>query len=265
MTNSIINSIWIKRKVLRWLLPAIAVLYNFSAVAQTRTIYLGPQMESRYQKLNYELQSDSIFTRAEFPGYPLYRCRAFGFELKEETNRLGIILEAKFTQTHSMPGEMIIGNDEDSVLIRFEARKRIVTHGRSATLSVINFFSKKEDKNKQEEPFDEVEQAGSSGWICREKDSLFFNITLRKKDPGCMTMGADTLYLQQAEEFRNAKNGKIKKMTGFVQGLKLMKGETCLAAIDHSEYPFAFYILEGLHLRERLAIIALFTMYSIRI
>lgn len=231
-------------------------------------IYLGEDMNSRYSKENTTLLYDNgYFLQCSFVAYPFVSLRRTDSSLTENTNRIGLILEAKSTTSHFETGEVIFGNNIDSVKIEFEYSLRIETHGRSALISIMNLFSKSEDKVKQDDPYDEVAEIVIKGTIVHRNNSYHYfhsRNKIRKRDKHWLEFEGDTLLLVPARNFKNTGKGKVKNKKNLYMGLQLMKGNQCVAALDFNESPKAFYMLKELSEKDKLIISAFMSVWNLK-
>jgi hypothetical protein len=233
-----------------------------------RRIWLGEDVLTKYEQ--GELKRDS--SDHYYSGFIRYRCDRFEFSSNasnEKTNRDGLLLSAKSTTNTSVIGQAVVHNDNDSCFIVFNAIIEQVRHGRSAATSVLNLFSKKEDKSPQDEPYTDIHHVSSSGWILFGNDSSAFTYFInynkdRIKPGGWLVLHRDTIYVRPvAAQVKLPKGKKIKK-PGYIwpEGLLLVKGETVIAALDQAigtaSDPFTVYIAKDLSERNKLVIAAFF-------
>ena len=146
-----------------------------------------------YETLWYEMQHDTTF---------------------ENTQRAGVILTAKSTITHNINFRAAFGRNDDSCIIDYEVRTDKIRNGRSAATSILNLFSKREDKNPQSEPDTTISHIQSQGIIRHNEDSAAFFYSLSYKNKmipnGWLVLHGDTLFCKPvAQEYK--RKGKIKK------------------------------------------------------
>lgn len=253
----------LKRLLCIWLTLHIACIYTGAQPAWT--IYLGQDMEARYYKTSCRHESGNGIYYTLFSGYDHFIHRPQSNGVSETVNRPGMVLEAKSTKQHTTTGEIIFGHHNDSVKIVYQYRADVVRHGRSAALSVLNLFSKREDKIKQEEPYNEITRKVMEGSIVHHGTPYSFYCAAGVKNKNTsqwLLTGADTLRLVPAEMFRKTRNGKIIKRRQGYEGIQLMRGDTCVAAIDYNEDPMAFYLLKEINENEKIVITAFFLVIS---
>lgn len=202
-------------------------------------------MDIHYTSGVTRTEPDSGITYRHFSGYYLFRNTITGSGSNEKTNRDGLILAAKSTTSYNTTGELITGNDNDSVKIFYAESKNLVYHGRSAAVSILNLFSKEKE---EQEPWDEIKSRQISGSILFGNESFAFT-----KD--WLAVGPDTLRVSPVKQKRKIKTGKIKKAKNYI-GIRLMKGNTCIAAIDDEDKPEKYYLLNDCSEKEKLIIVS---------
>ena len=200
-------------------------------------------METGYEKNHILTTSYSGNQFLEFSGYR-YNRQGIGTRDTTVNNRAGIVLDAKSTTFHDINGEMIVAHEMDSIFVDYTSSTRVVRHGRSATLSVINLFSKKENRIKQDPPSEEVKEKTFSGVIHAGIDSFEFNNDWIDWDHG-------RLVAYKISKVKKLKNGKIKSANGS-EGILVMQNGHCYAALDYLNSEF--YLDKNLSEKQRLII-----------
>ncbi|MEO7523967.1 MAG: hypothetical protein ABIT58_07715 [Ferruginibacter sp.] len=150
------------------------------------------------------------------------------------------------------------------MLINYEVQKDIVTHGRSAALSIFNLFSKSGDIIKQDEPYEEVLLKVAKGYIqCdAQKNNFNFSLSTKARSESWLQSGTDSLALIPGQKFKKLKNGKIKNKRHRFISWQLMRGETCVAALEYNKEGPLIYLLNELSEKEKLVIAAFFLFQS---
>ena len=235
----------------------------FLAAQPTWTVYLGVDMDSLYNIEYCSIEKENGFSYFRVYGFDRFIHHSEPTDKNYEENRVGLVLAAKNTQHHIAKEEIIFGKNDDSVKAIFKSRTDVVTHGRSAALSVLNLFSKKKDKIKQDEPYDEVNYREMDGVIMHGNDSCRFFCSVGPKSKNAdkwLVIHADTLRMIPAQLYRKTKNETIKNRSSSNEGWQLMKGETCLAALDKNERPMTLYLWKEISEKNRLIITAFFVI-----
>ena len=250
----------------KWLYTILSSVLLSISHAQDRTIYLGPYADSIFisdlvtgtDSLNFS-DSKTLF---RFFDYQTFHHGITDKSGKQNVNRDGVLLEAKRTEILFLNGESYFGKKGDTCLITYEAEIEKITTGRSAAISLLNLFSKKSDKNPQEEPSSHIRYIRIKGKILLNDGAADFEYSnnLNKdynlaKISGKVWHGSDSLLLQPAREYLNKKGKKKKGYAGY----KLAKGENIFGAVD----PFAgttniIYINKAISEKEKLVTAAYF-------
>ena len=250
------------------LLPALCFSYVITKAQTGFTIYLGDDMFTRYDTA--KVYSDSA---QEYPSIHIINWNTLRHgPLKKDTaltqNRIGIVLTAKATTDYDATAMAVFGNDKDSAIINYQNKIETITHGRSALISISNLFAKNEDKHWQADPWDEKIETRLQGTIqTATKQSSFYYFLNTKKDrditDGWLSLDNDTLHLYRSAQEKKIKTGKIKKTSHyFITGIQLMKGETCIAAMDYNYRPQVFYIAKDLKQEDKLLITTYFFLLA---
>lgn len=186
-----------------------------------KTIYLGPEMAEKF---------DVSMT---FFDYKLKRYEIVESNVENKMNRPGIILDAKSKDEENSNIVAVYGNGKDSCFLLFHKKILYITEGRSALTSILNLFSKSEDKVPQDEPFTYTSDYEYFGSI--KSDSVkasFFIQSIKKKFICWVAIESDTFFYSPDKEITN-KKGTIKKSSSvFYQGFLLMNKENIAAGYD---------------------------------
>jgi hypothetical protein len=241
---------------------SVLVLIEMNIYSQSKwVIYLGEEMNALYSKSNGPMvYKDGYYFRTSFGSDSVLSIRLIDAGIKNDTARDGVILTAKSSEQYTEKGKIIFGNNKDSALITYFYAIEKVTRGRSALLSILNLFSKKENRIEQDKPTTETIKVKTEGVISYQNDSCYFKHIVGPKDNPWLQLGNDTLKLVQAGQFRKTKTDEIKTRKNSYEGVQLMKDKTCVAALDFNEAPMAFYLLNTLSEKEKLIITSFFLL-----
>lgn len=217
--------------------PSLLLFLSNCLIGQARrTIYLGPSADSLFVSgLLVSMDSLGSKTFYEFLDYRTFRHESIGNTNETETKRDGILLPAKRTENLHVKAEATFGKHHDTCFIVYNASIEKITEGRSAAISLLNLFSKKEDKSPQDDPQSHVRHISVKGKIATKglvadfeyhnnfnKDYLLGGLS------GNILIDADTILLQPCKTYLTKKS---KKKKGYA-GLQLVKGEKIYAAVD---------------------------------
>lgn len=239
---------------------------SFLAAQPAWTVYLGADMDSLYNIEYCSIEKENNFSYLRVYGFNRFIHYSETTDKNYEENRLGLVWTAKNTQRYIAREEIIFGKANDSVKIVFTSRTDVVTHGRSAALSVLNLFSKRRDKVKQDEPYEEITYREMNGVIIYGNDSCRFFCSEGSKNKNAdkwLILHADTLRMIPAQLYHKTKNGTIKNRSTSNGGWQLMKGQTCLAALDKNEHPMILCLRKEMSEKIRLIITAFFVIRSL--
>ena len=207
----------------------------------------------------YNLSAVS-FVRKEMISYPLF----YPFEQSlvilnhasstEKMSRAGIILNAKTITVETYNVEFFLMDGLDSLRIFANIEANETYHGRSALTSVLNLFSKEEDKDPQDEPYTLSEVKKIKGFIEYKNQTAYF-----KNDS--LILGSEILIMKGASKLVHKKNSRrIKKANKNYHASRLMLGDTCVAALDAYDYPKIFYSLKNMSALQQHFIAAYFIL-----
>jgi hypothetical protein len=226
----------------------IAVLFLSSTMksyAQVRRIYLGDDMTTKFDSgmIRKSVAGDNAFF--EFSGYQTRRHTSNSSD-KEVINRPGVFLNANSTLTTTITGTAGFGKNNDSCSIEYTIGIGQTKNGRSATVSLINLFSKEENRSPQNDPVISVDYVESCGTIFSNDKSANFLYGIRfaglfKMSYGWLILDGDTLYTRPVTTQVNRRKKLKKPNYQLPSGLLLMKGDSIYAAIDQYGNPNAGY------------------------
>lgn len=225
-----------------------------------RSIYLGDDMAAKFDAGSMSRDIDLDYSFFKFLGYQTLWHGMLSNSTIESTQRDGIILTAKSTNTTIINASAAFAKNNDSCIIDYQARIDNVRHGRSAALSVLNLFSKWEYKLRQPEPYTTIGYVQSQGVIRHNNEdaSFLYSISYKNKmiPNGWLVLHGDTLYCKPVTQ-QYKRKGKLKKARYlFLTGFMLIKNDTIYAAIDQSNLPDTAYIDNQLTEAEKLVIAA---------
>lgn len=221
-------------------------------------IYFADNVDSLYTSSQYKITRTAYFHYPFFEQYPLFHQTIVEEGSNEKVNRAGILLNARSTKTFQFTGKAVYGNELDSVQIFYKMNAGIVRKGRSAMTSLMNLFSKEEDKSPQDEPSYNATTPVKNGYIEFEGKQFRFSTDT-------LFIGTDSIILKKIKKVIKPSTGKIKKANKYVYGMQLIKGDTCLAAMDENKWPFTLYLLKSLTYKERLVYTAFLTIHQLNI
>jgi hypothetical protein len=148
---------------------------------------------------------------------------------------------------------------EDTCEAIFKATTERITNGRSAALSILNLFSRAENKVPQGPPVVSTDYMELQGVMHSDHlEAPFRFVNDRRKyvfhTGGWMVLNGDTLKVDLPAAWIN-RRGKIKyRRNPFITGLLLVKGTDIFAAVDGMHSDAVFYLHRGLKREERLLI-----------
>ena len=243
------------------LIGILLFLVTIPRAQKKRNIYLGPGMDTLFDQCTLERKyNDKNFLVLELFGYHTFRHDPVIATNNPETNRDGLLLAAKRTENLGIKAEAVFGKDDMTCFVAYDASIEKITKGRSALISVMNLFSKEEDKSPQEDPSSQIRKLNVTGKISLNETIVDFvyNNNFNKDYllgglSGKLWYRGDSLSLQPLKTYNN-KHGNKKK--GFI-GFSLTKGNTICAAAD-TYNDFTIYISRSLNDEEKLLIAAYF-------
>lgn len=242
------------------LLPGIVLFFvTVSSAQKNRNIYLGPGMDTLFEMGSYEKKyTDKDYILLKLLGYQTFSHGPVIETSKENINRPGLLLPAKRTETLGIRAEAVIGTNDHTCLIIYDAAIEKITKGRSAFISVMNLFSKEEDKSPQEEPSSHLRKIKVTGKFSLNDtivDFVYENNFNRDYHLGGLSgkvwYRGDSLSLQPLKTYRNKKG---KKRKGFI-GFSITKSHIIFAAAD-TYNDFTFYLNKTLREEEKLVVSA---------
>lgn len=230
-----------------------------SNAQKKRNIYLGEGMDTLFEAgTSKRTHTDKKYILLEFLGYQTFSHGPVSYTSNEDINRVGLVLPAKRTEYLEIKAEAVVGKNENTCLIVYDAAIEKITKGRSAFVSVMNLFSRQEDKSPQEDPSSHLRKVKVTGKISLNDtivDFIYENNFNRDYNLGGLSgklwYRGDSLTLQPLKTYHN-KKGKKKK--GYI-GYSLKKGDVVYAAAD-TYNDFTFYINKSIGQEERLLISA---------
>lgn len=184
----------------------------------------------------------------EFISYSTYFHMISDTDRVDKQNRPGVLLSAKNTSYINWNGEAAFGSPGDTCWISYRSNNEQVSVGRSAAISVFNFFNEERLNNNPEEYFTSKELNGS---IKLGQHIAPFHFHQKKaegwKSTGWVELNRDSLFLQPALRLGDAKRSKN------VRGLQLMKqgDEHPIAAIDLYSKPRNIFLRKDLQKEEQ--------------
>jgi hypothetical protein len=250
-------------------LPIILLLLlsSISVSAQSKwKLYLGKEMDTLYTKNNGWQEHTNGLHHIRVADYPHFRHTVLKDSNNQSTSqRLGLLLEAKSTEHVITKERIVYGNEDDSVIILYERQTEVIRHGRSTALSVLNFFSKKEEKTKQEVTFEELfrKKAGTIQQGDNTYSFLLFTNSKNNKQEHWLLFDTVKLQVIPGKLFQQVKKGEIKPHKNSNGSWQLMRGNTCIAALDYNTSPITFYCIKEMSEKEKLVIAAFFLVQSL--
>jgi len=248
------------------LIVTLLCFVNIGDAQKKRNIYLGTGMDTLFEKCTHEDKyNDKNYLLAELFGYHTFRHEPVIATNNQEINRDGLLLAAKRTENLGIKAEAVFGKDDMTCFVTYDAVIEKITIGRSALVSIVNLFSKEEDKSPQEDPSSHLRRIKVTGKISMNETVVDFVYENNlKKDyrlaglSGKLWYRGDSLSIQPLKTYNNKRGNKKK---GFI-GFSLTKGNTVYAAADTFN-DFTIYLRRSLGEEERLLISAyLFVIIS---
>lgn len=227
-----------------------------------RRIYLGKAMDSLFvHEVIHPVEVDSSTVPS------VLGCTRLFFDLTAPeqndltVNRAGVILPAKSTETNERNMRGVYTTRQDTCEAIYKAITERITNGRSAALSILNLFSRAENKVPQGPPVVSTDYLELEGVMHSDHlEAAFRYVSDRRKNVfhtgGWLVLNGDTLSVDLATAQIN-RRGKIKHPRNpFNTGFLLVKGADILAAVDGMHPQAVFYLHRGLKREERLLITA---------
>ena len=162
-------------------------------------IYINDSVTAKFDMaiMNRDINGDYSFF--QFLGYHTLWHQLLKDTTIEIINRDGIVLTAKSTLTSSVNAKACFGKNNDSCIIDYEVQIDKIRNGRSATVSIMNLFSKRSDKMRQPEPDTTLNHILSYGTISHNNEDAPFSYSLSYKNKmiptGWPVLHGDTLFL----------------------------------------------------------------------
>jgi hypothetical protein len=251
----------------------IAVLFLSSAMIShaqaSRRIYLGDDMATKFDSGMIRRSVVGRYSFFEFLGYQTLWHTSNSSD-NEVINQEGLVVNANSTITTTITGTAGFGENNDSCTIEYKISIGKTRSGRSATVSIFNLLSKKENRLPQDDPVTSVDHVQSKGIIFSndQKADFLYGIGLAgifKTPYGWLILDGDTLYTKPITAQMNRRK-KLKNPNYLLpSGLLLMKGDSIYAAIDQYSnpnagyrYPNTIYIFKQLAENKKLIIAAYF-------
>jgi len=233
---------------------------NISHAQITRNIYLGEGMDTLFDSgVSKTIYTDKKYTLLELLGYRTFRHEPVPYTGSEDINRAGLVLPAKREETLELKAEAVVGKNDNTCLIVYDATFEKITEGRSALLSVLKFLSRQEDQAPQEDPSSHIRAVMVTGKISLNEslaDFIYQNNFNKRLHLGGLSgkvwYRGDSLSLQPIRTHLN-KKGKIKR--GYV-GYSLTKKDTIYAAANIFNGEVIYYINKNIGDKEKLITIA---------
>jgi hypothetical protein len=198
-----------------------------------------------------------------FLNYKTFRHDLIEEDSSEDVNRVGLILPAKSTTIFTLKASGAFGNEADTCSILYTAKLYVVTHGRSALVSVSNAFSQQKNKRPQEDPSNSIEKEEVTGYIRLKDQVVDFSYKIEMKNGklkpgGRFIYNGDTLDIKAVSEIN--KKGRAKKAGAAMMtpGIQLQKGETVRAALDILRDKKTIYIARQISNEEKMFACSLF-------
>jgi hypothetical protein len=238
------------------------ISFCYSAQAQKQwNIYLGSGGHSFFSYHVNNLNTDLTYPLPEIGDYSAFYHYGVDTIGDYTNNRIGLLLPAKSTTRYDKTAQAAFGKGNDTCFIRYQSKVIKVTHGRSAAQSIINLFSKEENKNYQADPYDVIRHVWVQGTL-EVKNTFFdflFDYSLKNKfiPSGWMILHGDTLRIEPVSLL--VKEGRIKKSNAAYRiGMLLKKGEQVYGGIDAYRKESVVYILNTVGDEEKLGILSCF-------
>ena len=133
----------------KYLYIVFFVVLPLLSPAQTRTIYLGSAGDSLFESDRVIITNPPEWTNQNtffrFFDYETFHHDPTSQSSNKNTNRDGVVLSAKRTENLLIKAEASFGKKDDTCFISYDAEIEKITTGRSATVSILNLFSKKSE------------------------------------------------------------------------------------------------------------------------
>jgi hypothetical protein len=233
-----------------------------------RRIYLGIGMDSLFvHEVMHPVEVDSSTVPA------VMGCTRLFFDLTEPeqndltVNRAGVILPAKSTETNERNMRGVYTTGQDTCEAIYKAITERITNGRSAALSILNLFSRSENKVPQGPPVVSTDYMQLEGVMHSDHlEAPFRYVSDHRKNVfhtgGWLVLYGDTLKVDLATAQIN-RRGKIKyPRNPFNTGFLLVKGADIFAAVDGMHSQAVFYLHRGMNREEKLLITAFLMLTS---
>ncbi len=199
-------------------------------------IYLGDNANSHYESANIVTNITDTYPYVDFLGYHTMRYESLKDSFVENVKLAGLVLSAKSILVDQKKAAAVFGNETDSCILQYDVTKEQTRNGRSATLSVLNLFSKKENKVPQHEPEISMKDIASTGTIHFHDQSAAFYYKHRfDKNPqheGWLVLNKDTIMIRPVNNVTDETGKIIKPHKNFTGGFELIKAGITYAAFD---------------------------------
>lgn len=226
---------------------AMASLCALACTSSRRSVYLLDASAYLSDSVHRDEDDEALL---EFLDYSTYFHIISDTDRLDKQNRPGVFLSAKNTAYLNWNGDAAFGGEGDTCWIHYRSNNEQVTVGRSAAVSVFNFFNGETLRNNPEEYFDSKELNGS---IKLGNTVIPFHVHQKKnenwKTKGWIELNRDSLFLQPAPRAVSGNDRSEKQSFGLQ--LVSINNRQPLAAIDLSASPRQVFIRKDLPKEQR--------------
>lgn len=246
-----------------WLYALSGCLFIITGCS-IKSLYINPEFNAnnRSDGLNYRGFRSNL---KYFLGYRVYDYKISRSRTRDSTIRTGILLNAQSIERDFSEINMLFGNGKDTCRVYCGREESVYRVGRSATVSLLNLLSKKEDRQPQQ-----VRETSLSDGLAGYIDAAFgdtVSFILNSVATFTQMNGAllinDELYKLKPITEKIKKDGSTKK--GVFLGVQLLKGDVVYGAIGFPEFlqmPDRVFLYSKATYREQFYIAAWFALIS---
>jgi hypothetical protein len=219
-----------------------------ACTSQKHTLHIADTSLFAFDSVHTDEEDEAL---VEFLDYSTYFHIISDSDFVEKQNRPGVLLSSKNTAYVNWNGQAAFGKPGDTCWINYRSHNEQVTLGRSAAISVFNFFNNEALENTPDEYFMTKELSGS---IKLHKTAVPFHFYQRKqegwKSKGWVVIDKDSFFLKPAV----ITSGTTSRASKENKNLQLVRqgNEEPIAAIDFYRKPRAIYIRKNLEPKQRL-------------
>lgn len=223
-------------------------------------VYLGENMAAKFESAHIVRGINGDYSLIEFLGYKTLRHELINSRDTFFAQRLGLIWHAKSIIVSNIDARAVFAKNNDSCIIDYSTRIDKLRHGRSALVSMVNLFSKRQDKNFQDEPDTALSYMRSQGTIRYNNHDAAFLYSMEYKNKltpaGWLVLNGDTLHITQIKYQYGGKGNKEKAYSLSGKSFLLTKNNTVYAALDQSDDAAKVYLYKQLTHPKKLVIAA---------